>query len=238
MSLPGQLVEGAQDSLGSSTSEEGRVCFSWSHPIKRQRFAQIVRVHDLEGLPLPTPLRMQPLHLTRLVRIRARPKEEDQSPPRLAPWLPPPPGPRGQGFSVRLLRCLFFTRTGSLLLSSLSERARGLQAGTQRGIREKPLGPQSNPSNSRPAASTSPFPLNSPSSCCGPPGPLQLMSPVMLGSKENPRPWGASGGTPQTLGKGQRPPPRTQPRCVKTQQVAVAWRKVAFVALSEPQPSF
>lgn len=65
------------------------------------------------------------------------------------------------------------------------------------------------------------------------PHPLRLLSPVTLGSKENPRPWGGRGGTPQTLGKGQRLPPPTIPQCVKTQQVAVAWRKVAFVALSE-----
>lgn len=135
---------------------------------------------------------------------------------------------------LALLRCLFFPRTGSLLLSSLSERVRGLQAGTQRGIREKPLGPQSNPSNSLPAASTGPFPLNSPSSCHRPPHPLRLLSPVTSGSTENPRPWGGRRGTPQTLGKGQRPPPPTHPQCVKTQQVAVAWRKVAFVALRAP----
>lgn len=112
---------------------------------------------------------------------------------------------------MALLRCLFFARTGSLLLSSLSERARGLQAGTQRGIREKPLGLQSNPSNSLPAASTGPFPLNSPSSCRGPPTPSGSGALSLRAAQRIPGPGGAEGAQRRHWERGNGPLPPLTP---------------------------
>lgn len=47
---------------------------------------------------------------------------------------PAAPGPRAGDLASALLRRLFFTRTGSLLLSSLSERARGCEPGHKGGL--------------------------------------------------------------------------------------------------------
>lgn len=90
------------------------------------------------------------------------------------PSLDLPRGPGAKDLAPTLLSCLFFCRTGSLLLSSLSERVRGCRlehkGGLGRALSACRVIHQTLPPP--PAANTSPFPLSSPSSCCGAPAPF------------------------------------------------------------------
>lgn len=139
-----------------------------------------------------------------------------------------------------LLSCLFFPQTGSLLLSSLSERVRGCRPGHKGGLGRN-LWACRVIHQTLPCCQLRPLPTQFPFQLLLGGGVLGGASPPTLEPCHNPAatripgPWGggSSGGTPETLGKGQRLPPPTRSKSVKTQQVAMAWRKVAFVAVSK-----
>lgn len=61
-------------------------------------------------------------------------RQRDGPPPPACSPAPASPGPRAGGLASAPLRRLFFARTGSLLLSSLSERARGCGPGHKGGL--------------------------------------------------------------------------------------------------------
>lgn len=147
-----------------------------------------------------------------------------------------PRGWEARDLEFTLLSCLFFPQTGSLLLSSLSERVRGCRPGHKGGLGRN-LWACTVIHQTLPCCQLWPLPTQFPFQLLpGPPPPPALEPCHNRAAKRIPGPGGGGlqgGGTPETLGKGQRLPPPTHSKCVKTQQVAVAWRKVAFVAVSK-----
>lgn len=152
---------------------------------------------------LRAPLTRQPLHFEGILTKNAGWAEGrgTQPHPGQVPQLLPPPWLGGQGFRVHPAELPFLPSDWKPSAQQLVRESGGLPAGTQRGIREKPLGPRSNPSNSPPLPA--PAPSHSVPLPAAAPPPNSSCPRVLSqrGSKENPRPWGGSGGHPRDTGK-------------------------------------
>lgn len=148
------------------------------------------------------------------------------------------PRPGGWGFRVHPAEQPFLPpRLEAFCLAACQERVRGCRPGHKGGLGRNLWAcrvihqtlsrlPAPTPSHSIPLPAAAG------------PHPLWLLSPVTWVAKRISGPGGAEGTHHRHWEKANGCLPRIHPQCVKTQQVAVAWRKVAFVALSEsPHPA-
>ena len=114
------------------TSKEARVCSPT--PTRPPATAICIRSQGQRPPRLPRTCRSPTRKAAAEREARGCGRGREKALPHSCSPAPASPGPRAGDLASALLRRLFFARTGSLLLSSLSEPARGCEPGHKGGL--------------------------------------------------------------------------------------------------------